>query len=160
MPEIKRNALAFAVVSVGPRRIERYNIREASLRAMVFAAERARGQLKRRGRAPVVHFLVDGNATLATTMSHEPIIKGDGLITAIAAASILAKVARDQLMQRLDSIYPGYGFAAHKGYATKEHIDAIRLKGPCRIHRRTFAGVRELCSDVAQLDLFEHSLTD
>ena len=71
-------------------------------------------------------------------MQQVPIVKGDAKSISIAAASILAKVTRDHMMEEYDHIYPGYGVSAHKGYGTKEHIKALRQAGPCEIHRRTF----------------------
>lgn len=150
--KILTNCLASAVVSVGPRRIEKINIREAALQAMALAANRTLLRLPRGFNPKFVHLLVDGNAGLATTLSHEPIIKGDQLIQSISAASILAKVHRDKLMARLDEYYPGYGFKQHKGYGTREHLTALRNQGPSPAHRRTFAGVREYISE--QLTFF------
>ena len=73
----------------------------------------------------------------------EAIVSGDALVPAISAASILAKVHRDRLCVELDALYPGYGFAAHKGYATAEHLEALRQRGACEVHRRSYAPVRE-----------------
>jgi ribonuclease HII len=72
------------------------------------------------------------------------VIKGDSLVQAIAAASVLAKVTRDREMLALDKVYPGYGFAQHKGYGTKVHLQALHTLGPCAIHRRSYAPVRAL----------------
>jgi ribonuclease HII len=74
---------------------------------------------------------------------HETVVKGDSLSFSIAAASILAKVARDRYIEEADKLYPQYGFALHKGYGTKAHLEAIAKFGPCPIHRLTFKGVRE-----------------
>lgn len=144
-PEITSSALAWCAVSVGARRIESLNIRCATQHAMRFAAERVVRMLRQRydGVAVSPVLLIDGNMRIGTTWDEEPIIKGDGKIQAIGAASIVAKVTRDRLMQILARHYPGYEFENHKGYGTATHLERIRLSGPCRIHRRTFAGVRE-----------------
>lgn len=84
------------------------------------------------------YVLIDGNPVSDMPFNHASIIKGDSLSLSIAAASIIAKVSRDRYMKEMDSIYPGYGFAVHKGYGTKAHKEAVWEKGPCPIHRRTF----------------------
>jgi ribonuclease HII len=76
-------------------------------------------------------------------VSQQTVVKGDSKFLSIAAASVLAKERRDQLMVELENKYPGYGLAGHKGYPTKKHREAIQIIGPCRIHRKSFAGVRE-----------------
>ena len=136
--EIKEVAVAYAVVSVGHRRIDQINIREATRLAMGLASGKVQAQLKRS-----IHFLVDGNTEMRSKLSQQTIIKGDSLVPSISAASILAKETRDALMLELDIRYPGYGLAGHKGYPTKKHKEAIGQIGPSRIHRRTFAGVKE-----------------
>lgn len=87
--------------------------------------------------------LIDGISTIASVIPQKTIKKGDSLSLSIAAASIIAKVARDRLMVEMDDKYPGYGFAGHKGYGSAAHLDAIRRLGPVPIHRMTFCGVRE-----------------
>lgn len=82
--------------------------------------------------------LVDGNRMPSLGVETRLIVKGDSLSAGIAAASILAKVSRDRVMCRIDEIYPGYGFAQHKGYGTKLHVEMLRKLGPCPVHRRTF----------------------
>jgi ribonuclease HII len=140
--EILHAALAYSCVSVGPRRIERFNIREATRLAMTLAANRVTKAL---GSAP--HLLIDGNMLLRSNHTEEAIIKGDGLLLPIGAASIVAKVTRDRLMELLEQRYPGYQLGKHKGYGTETHRQQIQLRGPCAAHRRTFAGVREYCSE-------------
>ena len=88
--------------------------------------------------------LIDGNRIpTGLGVDAEAIVQGDAKVAAISAASILAKVARDRWMLELDAAHPGYGFAAHKGYPTPEHLDALRRLGPCPAHRRSFAPVRD-----------------
>lgn len=145
--ELRRVALAFSVVSVGSRRIDRLNIREASRLAMKLSSQRVVQALARKlrishSRVPIT-FLIDGNVSIETNFAQETIVQGDGFIQAIAAASILAKVARDGLMTRLDERYSGYGFAKHKGYFTQEHQAAVEALGPTWFHRRSFRPIRE-----------------
>ena len=90
------------------------------------------------------YILIDGNKMPKTEVPGEAIIKGDGKSPSIAAASIIAKHTRDQMMLHLHAEYPAYNFAKHKGYPTKEHIDALTLHGPSPIHRLSFAPVRKL----------------
>jgi ribonuclease HII len=130
---IKRDALEWSIVAVGPRRIERLNIREASRLAMKLAVERVQADLIR----------VDGNTSIDVSVPQETIIGGDRLFLEISAASIIAKVWRDQLMENLSRKYPGYGFEMHAGYPTLFHKQAISRLGPSVIHRCTFSGVRE-----------------
>ena len=88
--------------------------------------------------------LVDGNPVKGLPIPHRAIVKGDASSLSIAAASIVAKVTRDRWMNEQDALYPGYGFVRHKGYGTREHLDALRRLGPCPIHRRTFGPVSQL----------------
>ena len=133
--EIRAAALAVAVRELGARQIESLGILKAALRAMAqaVAALNPTPQL----------VLVDGNQPLPLTFPQQPVIKGDALCPSISAASIVAKVYRDTLMERLHQRYPQYNFARHKGYATAEHLEALRCWGPCDLHRRTFRGVKE-----------------
>jgi ribonuclease HII len=128
--EIKQHALAYSVVPLGPLEIDRLNVYQAGLEAMRLAVERLQVQPQ--------FLLVDGREIPGLTLPQEKLIKGDSRCHAIAAASILAKTMRDGLMVGYDMQYPGYGFAAHKGYPTTAHRDAIRSLGPCPIHRRSF----------------------
>ncbi len=131
---IRECALSFALGMSWPREIEKINIRRASLVAMARAVDglNLRPEL----------ILVDGCDAIETDTRCLPLIGGDGLSQSVAAASILAKVARDELMLEMDVTYPGYGFAVHKGYPTRQHLEAIARLGPCDIHRLTFRGVR------------------
>ncbi len=128
--EIKRLAIAYNVVEIGPLEIDRLNIYRAGLEAMRLAVQGL-------GVKPD-YLLVDGREIPGLEIPQEKLIKGDARCHAVAAASILAKTARDAVMVRLDRQYPGYGFAAHKGYPTEAHRDAIRHLGPSPIHRRSF----------------------
>jgi len=130
---IKRDAISWSVIAVGPRRIEKINILRASLLAMSLAVKRVTAD----------RVLIDGNMPIETDLPQESIIGGDRLILQISAASILAKVTRDRLMQRLELKYPGYGLGKHAGYPTASHRSAIKSLGPCKIHRVTFRGVSE-----------------
>jgi ribonuclease HII len=138
-PEIKARALAWSVAWASAEEIDRLNILQASLLAM----RRAVAGLGLRPRL----VLVDGNRTTDFGCEVRAIVRGDALVPAIAAASILAKVARDRLLCELDLTYPGYGFAGHKGYGTAAHLEALRRLGPCPEHRRTFAPVRARLSN-------------
>ncbi len=135
--EIRERALAWAVGWGSVAEIEELNILRASLLAMQRAAV-ALGTRPTRAQ-------VDGIHAPSLSMPVETVVDGDAKIPSIMAASILAKVARDAEMQRLDAVYPGYGFARHKGYGTVAHLSALRTLGPCELHRRGFAPVRELC---------------
>ncbi|NLF25684.1 MAG: ribonuclease HII [Deltaproteobacteria bacterium] len=132
---VKQAAVAWSIVAVGPRRIDRMNIRQATKLAMSLALRRVKADF----------VLIDGDMLIDTALPQRNVVKGDSLHVEISAASILAKVHRDQLMRVLDSKYPGYGLAKHAGYPTKSHRDAISKLGPSCIHRRTFAGVKEYC---------------
>jgi len=127
--EIIEKAVAYKIVAVDEKVIDEVNILNATKKAM---AECVSGLSVR----PDV-VLVDA-VKLALEVPTKAIIKGDALSYSIAAASILAKVYRDRLMRDYDALYPEYGFAKHKGYGTKDHIEALRTYGPCPIHRRSF----------------------
>jgi ribonuclease HII len=88
--------------------------------------------------------LVDGNRLPVLSMRAEAIVKGDALVSAISAASILAKVQRDRWCAEIDKAYPQYGFARHKGYGTAEHLAALKVYGACPLHRRTFRPVADI----------------
>lgn len=134
--EIKKIALAFEIAVVDHRIIDSINILAASLLAMRQAI------MALKVRPHVV--LVDGNQKPASGLPERAIIKGDTLSASIMAASILAKVTRDQMMIEAHNLYPEYGFDGHKGYGAKTHMEAIRKYGPCPIHRRTFEPIRSL----------------
>jgi ribonuclease HII len=132
---IRRDALAWAVATATVAEIDEMNILRASLAAMARAVEAL-------GVDPG-EVVVDGLHVPPTRWPSRAVVKGDRLVPAISAASILAKTARDEEMAALDLRFPGYGFARHKGYPTPEHLAALRSLGPCAIHRRSFGPVRE-----------------
>jgi ribonuclease HII len=132
--EIRVHALAWGVGRVGPRRIDAVNVLQATWHAM-------RAALGRLRITPGL-ILVDGHLRIpGVTCVQRAIIAGDRRSASVAAASILAKVARDTLMLRADRRYPEYGFRRHKGYATAVHLEALARLGPCPLHRRSFHGV-------------------
>ena len=133
---IKERALAFAIGRSSVMEIDILNILQASLLAMRRAVEALalRPQL----------VYVDGNHLPDWRYKSKAIVRGDAKIPAIAAASVLAKVTRDLEMEALDSLYPGYGLAKHKGYPTKQHLEALAKLGPSPIHRKSFAPVSAL----------------
>jgi ribonuclease HII len=143
--EVTDVAVDWSIVAVGARRIESLNILQATLLAMRLAVTRISG-------ADVI--LVDGNQGFPSPIPQQTVVRGDSIYVQISAASILAKVWRDRLMAKLGAKYPGYGLESHAGYPTPRHRAAIIELGPCREHRRTFAGVREF---VGVRNLPEHS---
>ena len=134
-PVIMAEARGVGIGICDHQEIDRLNILRASLEAM--------------GRAvaalPVAadFVIIDGTFTIPMDLPQQTIIKGDSLSLSIAAASIIAKVTRDRLMVEFDALYPGYGFAGHKGYPSASHRAAIARLGPCPIHRKSFRGVKE-----------------
>lgn len=130
-----RKAVSIGIGIVDPIEIDRINILRASLLSMAIAA----ANLK-----PVADcLLVDGNQCIPGEIFQCSIVGGDRRSISIAAASIVAKVTRDRLMDRYDADYPQYGFTHHKGYATRAHLQALREHGGCPLHRRSFNGVRQ-----------------
>jgi ribonuclease HII len=127
---IQEKALSVGTGIVSHEVIDEINILEATMRAMGEAVSAL---------APAPHhLLIDGNRYRDTSIPFTTIIGGDAKCFSIAAASIIAKVTRDRLMMEYHDQYPQYGFAKHKGYGTREHIEAIRKFGPCEIHRKSF----------------------
>ena len=137
-PEIR-----YAVASVDVEMIDRINIRQAAWRAMNLALEQLSPQPQ--------HVLVDGLRIKWLTYPQTALVQGDARSYSIAAASVLAKVTRDRVMLEFDKLYPGYGFAEHKGYGTPKHCAAIQERGPCPIHRRSFSPFRPV---ETELELF------
>lgn len=133
--EIKQHALAWFISSASVAEIDALNILQATLLAMKRAVE---GLSCRPDEV-----LVDGLHVPRIDIASRAIVEGDRIIAEISAASILAKTARDDDMRGWDVRYPQYGFARHKGYGTRAHVDALNREGPCEIHRMSFAPVRE-----------------
>lgn len=133
---IEADSHAWAVASASVEEIDTLNILRATLLAMQRAVEKLTVQ--------PMHALIDGNQLPPLACCATAIIGGDALVPAISAASILAKTARDAEMVAMEARYPGYGFAQHKGYGTRQHLAALRELGPTPIHRRSFAPVRRL----------------
>ena len=135
-PLITRTALGVGLGEAGPEEIDEFGIVKATRLAMA----RAVGNLSIEADC----LLIDAIPLPEAGISFHSIIKGDALCRSIAAASIVAKVARDQQMVKEDAYYPWYGFARNKGYPTPEHLEHLARKGPCPIHRRSFAPVRAI----------------
>ncbi|MGS2724053.1 ribonuclease HII [Porticoccus sp. GXU_MW_L64] len=142
--EITHKALAWCVGRASVAEIDRYNILQATMMAMYRAVTGLSVQPE--------YVAVDGNKMPKWSYRGETVVKGDAKVAEIGAASIVAKVTRDREMAAFDHDYPGYGFAAHKGYATQQHTDAIKRLGPCAIHRRSFEPVKGML-EVEQLPL-------
>lgn len=143
---IRACAEAVGIAAVSVERIDQVNILRAAQEAMREAAQKC---------CPRLEFaLVDGLPVPAFPVPHQALVKGDAQSVSVAAASILAKVCRDEMMRELDSLYPGYGFGDHKGYPTPAHLERLAELGPCPAHRRSFAPVRDAVSrGIPQLDL-------
>lgn len=147
----KKRAAVFALIEehffvgigiVAPETIDRVNILQATFLAMKSAVTDLKRKIPNvdQGR---LHLLLDGNQLLPNfSGSQEAIVGGDGKVRSIAAASIIAKVTRDQMCAEYETLYPGYGFAKHKGYGTKEHMDALRHLGATPVHRQSFRPVQ------------------
>ncbi len=129
---IKENAIAFAIGEVDAEEVDRINILQATKKAMKIAISSLNPQPE--------YLLIDA-LTLDLSIPQKGIIKGDSISVSIAAASIIAKNHRDRLMREMDLIFPEYGFAGHVGYGSKQHLEALRIHGPCKIHRKSFRGV-------------------
>jgi ribonuclease HII len=128
--EITQKAVCYGIASASVAEIFELNI----LGATYLAMNRAIAQL----RVTPEIAIIDGNRASGIDIPHTCVVGGDGLVASVAAASILAKVARDRYMTALDETYPQYGFASHKGYGTRRHYDALREFGPCEAHRALF----------------------
>ncbi len=136
---IREHALGFALSEGSLEEIETINIRNSALHAMLRSLKDVQRTIPKIG-----HLLVDAREVPETTIPQSNLIKGDARSLSIAAASILAKVHRDEIMVTAAEKYPGYGFEKHKGYGTKAHIEAIRKLGPCPLHRRGFEPIRSM----------------
>ena len=135
MEDIRKNAVCWAVGRAEVEEIDRLNVYWAG----ILALRRAVLALPRRPE----HLLVDARRIRDLDIPQQAIVHGDALSITIAAASIVAKTTRDRWMAELEERHPGYGFARHKGYPTPEHLEVLKRLGPCPVHRRSFAPVRE-----------------
>ncbi len=145
--EIKTKAVAYSYAFVSEAEIDRINIYQASKKAMFEAL----GKLNPKPE----YVLSDAMPLEGLKIPFKAIVKGDALSASIAAASIVAKVVRDDFMVKMDLKYPGYNFAKHKGYPTPEHLAAIKKIGICKIHRKTFKPVKEMISKQIRMDFEE-----
>jgi ribonuclease HII len=126
-------AVAFSIGQVEPEDIDRINILQASRLAMMEAIK----QLT----PPADYLLIDAVQLKETGLPQKSIIHGDSISASIAAASVIAKIYRDALLRAFHEVYPEYNFASHVGYGSRQHLEALREHGPCRIHRKSFRGV-------------------
>lgn len=133
-PRIRQHALAWAVAEIDASRIDAWNIYQASRQAMTAAVENIR---------PAPDYLLVDAMELPLLMEQKSLIHGDARSVSIAAASILAKVERDRLMDDFDQLYPQYGLGSNRGYSTPDHLEALRRYGPTPLHRFSYAPVRE-----------------
>jgi ribonuclease HII len=144
--QIMENVQEVGIGIVGERTIDRMNILNASLKAMWKAVNKLKN--------PPEFILVDGNQKIPQLLLPQmPVVKGDCLSLSIAAASIVAKVTRDRIMLKYHRKYPEFCFAAHKGYATKTHVEALKTFGPCQIHRKSFKLVRLCLTNQIDMDI-------
>lgn len=134
--EIKAKALCFCIAEASVEEIDQLNILQATMLAMQRAVQGLRLRPAK--------VLVDGNRIPVLEVLAEAIVRGDATVSAISAASILAKVYRDHLCEAMDQLYPVYGFAKHKGYGSELHMAALRQHGPSAVHRKTFRPVSEM----------------
>lgn len=137
---IIEHCIAYGIGEASPERIDEINIYQATKEAMIMAINKVREQV------PLEHVLIDA-MPLELDIPNTSIIKGDAKSISIAAASVLAKVTRDHMMIELDKKYPEYGFAKHKGYPTKKHLEAIHEYGLIDGYRKTYGPVKELLGD-------------
>ena len=141
--KIRSHALAWAVAEILPERIDAWNIYQASRQAMTAALRQLR---------PAPDFVLSDAMPLDIPIPCQALIEGDARSVSIAAASIVAKVHRDALLDDFDLQFPGYGLARHKGYATRFHLEQLRRQGPTPLHRRSFAPVRECLAPLTSPD--------
>ena len=136
--EIKKQALAWSIAAINPPYLDRINILNATRQAMGLAVKLLTLEPD--------YLLIDALELKDIPIPQSAVIKGDSLSISIACASIIAKVERDELMQNMDRVYPGYNFSRHKGYATREHLEHLFGKGPCPLHRQSFEPVKSILS--------------
>ena len=134
---IRQKAVAIGIGITYENIIDQINILQAARAAMADSVSRLSCKPD--------FLLIDGNQKIPSIIPQLTIKKGDALSASIAAASVIAKVTRDRMMLHYDGIYPQYGFSRHKGYGTQDHLKNISKFGPCKIHRKTFKGVKEYC---------------
>ena len=149
---IRTKAEAWAIAAVDVETIDRINIRNASLLAMRLAVEQI---------APTPDYLlIDGLDTIDWPCPQQPVVQGDSTSLSIAAASVLAKVYRDRMLVELDAVYPGYGLARHKGYCSREHMEALTRLGPTPLHRKSYQPVAQRMLVFDQVDQLAAELMD
>ncbi|MBO6047155.1 MAG: ribonuclease HII [Erysipelotrichaceae bacterium] len=141
---IVENALAYSIEVLSVEEVDRLNVYQASKEGMLRIIRRI---------VPAPDYALTDAMPLGDAIPHEAIIKGDALSMSIGAASILAKVTRDRLMKQYDELYPEYGFAKHKGYGTKAHLEALKTYGATPIHRRSFKPVKDVLYQ--QISIFD-----
>ena len=147
---IVKNALAYKIVFISEKDIDELNIYQATKKGMLEAIEGLD--------ITPDHVLIDAMPLSELKMPHTSIIHGDARCASVAAASILAKVTRDEYMEKMDIKYPNYGFKKHKGYPTKLHIEALEKYGPCPIHRKTYNPVSKYFSKQMFFDIEDESI--
>lgn len=143
--EIKNHCIAYSIQYIWQEEIDQINIYQASKKAMICAIEQLAVKPS--------FILSDAMPLEGQNIPYESIIKGDTLSASIAAASIIAKVERDRYMVEMSNLYPGYGFEKHKGYPTKQHLEALKLLGVCPIHRKSYQPVRDVLETQIQLKI-------
>ncbi|MGI8469508.1 MAG: ribonuclease HII [Pyrinomonadaceae bacterium] len=131
--ELRRNAVAFSIAQIEADEIDEINILRATKKAMCRAIENLQ--------PPANFLLIDAVQLKEVILPQKAIIHGDAISASIAAASVIAKTYRDNLMRQLDKVYPVYGFSKHVGYGTRAHFEALKIYGACEIHRKSFRGV-------------------
>ncbi len=142
---IVKEAIDINTVFIHEKEIDELNIYQATKKGMLEAINGLK--------VKPMYVLIDAMPLAELSIDHESIIKGDARCASIAAASIVAKVTRDNYMKKMDFKYPNYGFARHKGYCTKEHLKKLEEYGPCKIHRKTFSPVSKYYISTEQLSL-------
>lgn len=134
---IKNKKIKWGIGMVSEKTIDKINILEATKLAMIKAVK----DLEKKNKIKVDFLILDGRMKLDLKIEQKSIVKGDDKVFSISAASIVAKVKRDELMERYDKKYPQYNFKKHKGYGTREHMEKIKKHGICKIHRKSFAPI-------------------
>jgi ribonuclease HII len=137
---IKNKKIKWGIGMISEKIIDKINILEATKLAMIKAVK----DLEKKNKIKVDFLLLDGKMKLDLKIDQKSIVKGDDKVFSISAASIIAKVSRDELMEKYDKKYPAYNFKKHKGYGTKEHLGKIKKNGICEIHRKSFAPINQM----------------